>query len=245
MSKTIVITGAGVGLGRALARQFAADGDNVVLLGRTASKVEAVAADIGEHAMAVQCDIASPDSVRTAFAAIAGRHPGIDVLINNAAIFEPFMVANASDEQILNTVTANLAGPMLCSRAAIPMLGKGGHIINVSSESVDIYMPHLSVYQSSKAGLERFSASLYRELEPQGIRVSTVRAGAMYEEGKTWDVDMQAKVDFHQAATAIGIDLTKRPISRFTSVTGIFRTLIDLPPDLQIEHVSLHARAAN
>jgi len=245
MSKTIVITGAGVGLGRALARQFAADGDNVVLLGRTASKVEAVAADIGERAMAVQCDIASPDSVRTAFAAIAGRHPGIDVLINNAAIFEPFMVANASDEQILNTVTANLAGPMLCSRAAIPMLGKGGHIINVSSESVDIYMPHLSVYQSSKAGLERFSASLYRELEPQGIRVSTVRAGAMYEEGKTWDVDMQAKVDFHQAATAIGIDLTKRPISQFTSVTGIFRTLIDLPPDLQIEHVSLHARAAN
>jgi meso-butanediol dehydrogenase/(S,S)-butanediol dehydrogenase/diacetyl reductase len=243
MSRTIVITGAGVGLGRALARRFAEDGEAVVLLGRTASKVEAVAAEIGEPAMAVQCDVASPDSVRAAFAAIVGRHPRIDVLINNAAIFEPFLLADASDEQIINTVATNLAGPMLCARAAIPSMGPGGHIINVTSESVDMYMPHLSVYQSSKAGVERLSASLYRELEPRGIRVSTVRAGAMYEEGKTWDVDMQAKIDFHQAATAIGIDLVTRPISQFTSVTGIFRALVDLPADLQVEHISLHARA--
>ncbi len=245
MSKTIVITGAGVGLGRALARRFAEDGESVVLLGRTASKVEAVAAEIGDRAMAVQCDVASPDSVRSAFATIAGQHHRIDVLINNAAIFEPFLIVNATDEQILNTVTANLAGPMLCARAAIPMMAGGGHIINVSSESVDLHLPHLSVYQSSKAGVERLSASLFRELEPDGIRVSTVRAGAMYEEGKTWDVDMQAKIDFHQAATAIGINLVERPISQFTSVTGIFRALVDLPPDLQVEHISLHARTAD
>ncbi|HEY8385287.1 MAG TPA: SDR family NAD(P)-dependent oxidoreductase, partial [Porticoccaceae bacterium] len=75
MSKVIVITGAGVGLGRALARRFAADGDTVVLLGRTLSKVEAVAAEIGDRAMAVGCDVASPDSVRAAFAEIAKRHP--------------------------------------------------------------------------------------------------------------------------------------------------------------------------
>jgi NAD(P)-dependent dehydrogenase (short-subunit alcohol dehydrogenase family) len=245
MSKTIVITGAGIGLGRALARRFAEDGETVILLGRTASKVEAAAAEIGKRALAVQCDVASPDSVRAAFAEIAGQHPRIDVLINNAAIFEPFLIVNATDEQILNTVNANLAGPMLCARSAIPMMGRGGHIINVSSESVAMYMPHLSVYQSSKAGVERFSASLFRELEPDGIRVSTVRAGAMYEEGKTWDVDLQAKIDFHQAATAIGINLVERPISQFTSVTGIFRALVDLPPDLQVEHVSLHARAAD
>ena len=68
MSKVIVITGAGVGLGRALARRFAADGETVVLLGRTAAKVEAAAQEIGERAMAVACDVASPDSVRAAFA---------------------------------------------------------------------------------------------------------------------------------------------------------------------------------
>ncbi len=245
MSKIIVITGAGIGLGRAVARRFAADGETVILLGRTASRLEAAAAEIGERARAIQCDVASPDSVRAAFSAIAEHHPRIDVLINNAAIFEPFLIVNATDEQILTTVTANLAGPMLCARSAIPMMARGGHIINVSSESVAMYMPHLSVYQSSKAGLERFSASLFRELEPDGIRVSTVRAGAMYEEGKTWDVDLQAKIAFHQAATAIGINLVERPISQFTSVTGIFRALVDLPPDLQVEHISLHARAAD
>ena len=59
--------------------------------------------------------------------------------------------------------------------------------------------------ESTKAGFERLSASLYHELEPDGIRVSTIRAGAMYEEGKTWDVDMDAAIAFHEAATAAGV----------------------------------------
>ncbi|MFT5481407.1 MAG: meso-butanediol dehydrogenase/(S,S)-butanediol dehydrogenase/diacetyl reductase [Halieaceae bacterium] len=245
MAKVIVITGAGVGLGRELARSFVNQGNNVALLGRTAAKVEAVAEELGDKALAVTCDVADPDSVRAAFAAIAKKHKTIDVLINNAAIFEPFKIVDASDRQIMSTVTANLAGPMLCTRSAVPMMKSGAHIINVSSESVVGQMPHLSVYQSSKAGLERFSESLYRELEPEGIRVSIVRAGGMYEEGKTWDVDMQAKIDFHQAATAIGIDLIGRPISQFSSVRQLFHTLVDLPADLQVELISLHARAAD
>jgi NAD(P)-dependent dehydrogenase (short-subunit alcohol dehydrogenase family) len=243
MSRTIVITGAGVGLGRALARRFAADGETVVLLGRTAAKVEAVAAEIGDRAMAIGCDVASPDSVRAAFSAIAERHPRIDVLINNAAIFEPFLIADATDWQIMNTVATNLAGPMLCARSAIPMMGRGGHIINVSSESIDLPFPHLSVYQSTKEGLERFSNSLFRELEPAGIRVSSVRAGSMFEEGKTWDVDPQAAMQFHQAAVKAGLHLRERPISQFESVTGVFRALLDLPADLHAVHISLHARS--
>jgi NAD(P)-dependent dehydrogenase (short-subunit alcohol dehydrogenase family) len=244
MSRIIVITGAGVGLGRALARAFAADGEQVVLLGRTPAKVEAVAAELGDSALALGCDVSSPGSVRAAFAAIAAKHPRVDVLINNAAIFEPFRIVDATDEQITGTVATNLAGPMLCARSAIPLMGRGGHIINVSSEAVGMNFPHLSVYQSTKAGVERFSASLYHELEPEGIRVSNVRAGAMFEEGKTWDVDMDAAVAFHGAALAAGINLGERPISQFTSVTGIFRMLIDLPEDVQAAHINLHARAA-
>lgn len=63
MAKIIVITGAGVGLGRALARRFAADGDSVVLLGRTFEKVQAAAHEIGERALAIHCDVAAPSSV--------------------------------------------------------------------------------------------------------------------------------------------------------------------------------------
>ena len=244
MPKIIIITGAGVGLGRALARRFAADGESVVLLGRTFAKVEAAAAEIGDRAMAVACDVASPDSVRTAFAAIAKRHPRIDVLINNAALFEPFLIAEASDAQLLDIVGINLTGPMLCARAAIPMMGKGGHIINVSSESVGMVFPHLVVYQSSKAGLERFSEGLQHELEPSGIRVTSVRAGQMYEEGKVWNVDPAAQARFAKATLAVGLNLRERPISHFNSVTNIFRALLDLPPDVAVHNVRLQARKA-
>ncbi len=242
MSKLIVITGAGVGLGRALARRFVADGDSVVLLGRTAAKVEAVAAELGERAMAVACDVASPESVKAAFAGIARRHPRIDVLINNAAVFEPFLIAEASDEQIMQTVATNLAGPMLCARSAIPLMGRGSHIINISSESVGMRFPHLVAYQCSKAGLERFSEGLHHELEADGIRVTNVRAGQMFEEGKTWDVPPEARMRFGKAAMEAGLNLRERPISQFTSVTSVFRSLIDLPPDLHAISISLGAR---
>jgi meso-butanediol dehydrogenase / (S,S)-butanediol dehydrogenase / diacetyl reductase len=242
LSKIIVITGAGIGLGRALARRFAADGDQVVLLGRTFSKVQAAAQEIGERALAVACDVASPESVKTAFAEIAKRHPRIDILINNAAVFEPFLIADATDEQIMGTLATNLGGPILCTRAAIPMMGRGGHIINVSSESIDLPFPHLLMYQTSKAGLERFTSGLNRELEPNGIRATTVRAGQMMEEGKVWNVDPAAQTRFAKAAMEAGLNLRERPISQFTSVTNVFRALIDLPPDLHAATISLHAR---
>jgi meso-butanediol dehydrogenase/(S,S)-butanediol dehydrogenase/diacetyl reductase len=244
MPKIIVITGAGAGLGKNLAQRFASEGDTVVLLGRTLSKVEAVAAEIGERAMAVGCDVSSPDAVREAFAKIAERFPKIDVLINNAAIFEPATVAEASDAHIMNTINTNLIGSILCARAAIPMLGPGGHIINVSSESIDVPFWHLTLYQTSKAGLERFSLSLHRELEPTGVRVTIIRAGQMMEEGKATGWDPEAAKRFHIANLQGGVDLMKRPISQFTSVTGIFRAVIDLPPDVHVVNVQVHARAA-
>jgi len=242
VSKIIVITGAGEGLGRALARRFGADGETVILLGRTLAKVQAVAAELGENAMAVACDIASPDSVRTAFAAIAERYLHIDVLINNAAIYEPFLIAEATDQQIVNIVNTNLAGPMLCARAAIPMLGRGGHIINISSESVGMLYPYLVVYQSSKAGLDRFSEGLYHELLPSGIRVTNVRAGQMFEEGKKSPFEPAMAMRFAQAALAAGLNLRERPISHVNSVANAMRSLIDLPPDVHVATVHLHAR---
>lgn len=245
MSRIIVITGAGVGLGRALARSFAADGNMVVLLGRTAAKVEATAAEIGDRALAIGCDVSSPDSVRAAFAKIAEHFPKIDVLINNAAVYEPFTVAEATDGQIAKIIATNLNGPIYCARAAIAMMEGGGHIINVSSESVEVPFAHLSLYQCSKAGLENFSASLMRELQPSGIRVTCVRAGQMMEEGKSWDIDPAVAMRFAQANMAAGINLRERPISQFASVVPVFQALIDLPADVQVGRVAVQARAAS
>jgi meso-butanediol dehydrogenase/(S,S)-butanediol dehydrogenase/diacetyl reductase len=244
MSKVIVITGAALGLGRAVARRLHADGETVVLLGRTLKKVEAVAAELGERASAVECDVGSVESVKKAFAAIQKQHAKIDVLINNAAIYEPFLIADASDAQILNSIAANLAGPILCCRAAIPMMEAGGQIINVGSESVAINpYPHLVMYQSTKSGLDRFTEGLRHELEPSGIRVTNVCAGAMYDAEKQMELaDPAAWGRFHVAAKAAGLDLSQRPISNVNSVTGAFRAVIDLPPDVQLSRVDIHAR---
>ena len=244
MSKVIVITGAGIGLGRALARRFAKDGEQVVLLGRTLSKVQAVAEELGASALAVECDVASPESVKAAFAEIAKKHPKIDVLINNAAVYEPFTIAEASDAQIMSLVTTNLAGPMLCARSAIPLLGAGGHIINVSSESVGMLFPFLSVYQSSKAGLDRFSEALYHELKPAGIRVTNVRCGMMIDEMKAPGWDPQVAMRFAQANAAIGRNLREQPLSHVNSVTHAFRAILDTTPDLHMVNVHLHAHKA-
>ncbi|WP_174274199.1 SDR family oxidoreductase [Sphingomonas bacterium] len=240
--KIIVITGANGGLGRTLAQRFAGEGETVVLLGRSLAKVKAVADGIGAGALAVECDVTSPDSVRAAFAAIAEHHPRIDALINNAAVFKPFLLEEATDEQILGMLLTNLAGPILCTRSAIPMLNRDGHIINLSSESVEEAFPHLTLYQSTKAGLETFGTHLQHELANKGIRVTTVRAGPMMGPDTVPEMDPMAMGRFFEEAAKRGLDLMARGVSQYQSTTQIFRMLLDLPPDVNVGVVRFRSR---
>ena len=240
--RSIVITGAGSGFGRALAQRLAADGDCIFLLGRTAAKVEAVARDLGGSCYAVACDVGSADSVRQAFAQIAERTEAIDVLINNAAIYQPFFVKDATDAQINDAVMTNLAGPIYCARAAIPMLKKGSHIINIGSETVTLPHAMFALYQSTKAGLERFSDALRTELEPSGIRVTLARAGQMMgPDSRPPTNDMNVLRQFAEENLKRGLDLRARPISSFGSAAEVVRTLIHLPPDINVPQIVLEA----
>lgn len=241
MSKIIVITGAGSGLGKSLTRRFTADGDRVVLLGRRLAKLEELAGQIGELAMPIACDISNPDSVREAFARIAQTYPKIDALINNAAMIDYSTVAGASDEHILGVVGTNLTGNLLCTRAALGMMDRGGHIINVTSESVDAPYPHHVVYQATKGGVEVMSRHLQDEVRPQGIRVSVVRAGPMMGEDRTME-QTPSVLAFYAACVERGIDLRKNPVSEFSSVYWIFRSLIDMPADIHVDTVRFVAR---
>lgn len=244
MAKVVVITGGGMGLGRAIARRLAQDGDTLILLGRTLSKVETVASELGGASFAVECDVSSADSVRAAFAKIAVRHPKIDVLINNAAIYQPSTVVEATDEQIMAALMTNLAGPIYCSRAAIPMMGRGSQIINISSESVGLPFVMFSLYQSSKAGMERFTEALHQELQPDGIRVTMVRAGQMMDENSSLNVAPEIYQRFAEGNLKAGLNLRERPISKFATVAEIFRSLVNLPADVNIPTVLLEARHA-
>ncbi len=242
MDKVIVITGAGSGLGRSIALRLARAGNDVVLLGRTLAKLEAVAAEIGERAMVIACDVARADSVRAAFAVISARFPRIDVLINNAATFPHVLIAEASDEDIVGTIGIDLVGPILCARSAIPMLNRGGQILNVSSGAVASHFGGLTFYAAAKAGLERFSLGLLEELQPQDISVTYVRAGQMVERLDKWDNDPVLKQLADQIASHGGIDPRLRPSSTFASVAEIFQMLIDLPLDLRLPSIVLRPR---
>ena len=242
MARCIAITGAGSGLGRSLARRLAHDGETIVLLGRTQARLDALAAELGEGSYSVVCDVASADSVRTAFAAVAERHPGIDVLINNAGAYQPFFVKDATDAQISAAVMTNFAGPVYCSRAVIPMMQKGGHIINISSETVGLPHAMFSLYQSSKAGLERFTQALHAELEPHGIRVTMVRAGQMMDEDSKSPAAGELARRFAEENLKRGLDLRARPVSSFSSVADVLRMLIHLPGDVNVPQLFLEAR---
>lgn len=241
MGKIIAITGAGEGLGKALAQRFAADGDTVIALGRTASKVEAVVAELGDKHMAVGCDVGNAESVRAAFAEIAARFPKIDVLINNAAIYQPFELGEAVDDTVMTMTLTNFVGPIFVSREALPLLRGGGHLINVSSESVHLHLPMLWLYEGTKAGLEMMSYMWSKELVKEGVKVSVLQAGAMWDptnlKAPDWPGDTGMR--FHMANAAQGNDLRAMPRSTYKSVTDVFRAVIDMPADVHLNFVGI------
>jgi meso-butanediol dehydrogenase/(S,S)-butanediol dehydrogenase/diacetyl reductase len=242
MNKIIVITGGGSGLGRAMARRLAADGHRLVLLGRRLDKVTQVAGEIGAGATALECDVADPASVDAAFAAIAAKFPSIDVLINNAGTFAPFFVRDATNAQIAAALGTNLAGPVYCVRAAIPLMRRGSQIINVGSETVASRVAMFSLYQASKAGLERFTEALNQELADDGIRVTLLRAGKMLDADYRWDIDPEAAQRFSQENLKRGINQRQEPYSSFASVAEVLPALIDMPADLSVPVVHLEGR---
>jgi len=173
------VTGASKGLGVTIARRLANEGASVALLARSAGRLQSLADELGAPAICLQCDVSNPGSVRNAFEGIAETFGRLDVLVNNAGIFEMSLLEDASDDFIFDHVTTNLVGPMLCCRAAIPLIraAGGGHVINISSRSVELARPYLSVYAGTKGGLEIFSRTLAAELRPSDISVSTIRVG--------------------------------------------------------------------
>lgn len=178
--KIAAVTGATSGSGRAIARRFAEEGATVVMLARGEDRLKELSSEIGDSAIGIATDIGDPDQVRAAFDHIGERFGRLDVLINNAAVYRPCPVERLSDDEILTQVRTNFLGSVYTSRAAVPLMraAGGGDIVNTSSESTLDPFPHLSIYVATKAALEAFGHVLRSEVEPEGIRVSTVVQGA-------------------------------------------------------------------
>ena len=178
--KVAVITGAGVGIGRAIAEAFVAEGASVAVVDRDGAAADAVADAIGrERALAVTTDITSQAETRAMAATVADHFGRLDVLVNNAGVrfIAPF--AEMSLETWQSTLDVNLTGSFLCIQAVLPtMLGQGrGKVVNVASTTGILALTKRSAYAASKAGIIGLTKSLAYELSAQGIWVNAVAPG--------------------------------------------------------------------
>jgi 3-oxoacyl-[acyl-carrier protein] reductase len=184
MSRAILVTGASRGIGAAVARMFAERGDRVAVhYGARRERAEAVAAGLpGEGHAVVGADLAEPEAVRAMVDAAAEALGGIDVLVNNAGVFEHHPITETTYEEWQHgwqkTLGVNLTGAANVTWCAVQHMGEGGgHIVNVASRGAFRGEPKAPAYGASKAGIIAFGQSLARALGPHGIAVTSVAPG--------------------------------------------------------------------
>ena len=180
--KTALITGAGRGIGRAIAKLFAAEGAQVAVTSRTRANVDSVVAEItaaGGKAIGIPCDVAREQDVKDAIAGAVASFGGLDILVNNAGYgrFGKITELDAAGEA--NEIAVNVTALTLLSRAALVAMAprKSGGILNVASLASFIPFPGFTTYAATKAYVRHFTLALHEEAKPFGVKVTCVAPG--------------------------------------------------------------------
>lgn len=175
--KVALITGGGSGIGAATARLFAAEGARVIVTGRRRAPLDAVAEEVG--GIAVAGDTGDPGHVREAVASAVSRFGGIDVLVASAGVAPGGAIGDIDDEQWRITLNTNLSGPMMMSRAVLPVMLErgGGSIVFVSSTAGLAAAPASAAYDVSKAGLIALARALAVDYGARGVRANALVPG--------------------------------------------------------------------
>jgi NAD(P)-dependent dehydrogenase (short-subunit alcohol dehydrogenase family) len=180
---TVIVTGAGTGIGRAIALRLLGSGANVVLVGRREANLTEVAerAELhrpnGPATLIAVADVADEDAVDRVVADTLARFGGIDGLVNNAGVARFGPVAETKPADLDAMIDAHLRGPVQLIRACLPTLReRRGCVVNVSSVGGALAMPNRSLYGATKAALNSLTRSLARELAPQ-VRVNAILPG--------------------------------------------------------------------
>jgi NAD(P)-dependent dehydrogenase (short-subunit alcohol dehydrogenase family) len=198
--RVAIVTGGGGGLGGGLGGgicpALAAAGAAVAVAGRTREKLERVAAGIvagGGRAIPVEVDIADERSVAAMMERAIAELGGIDILVNNAAVYHRKPWTEITPEDWDHVLDTNLKGYYLCARAAYPALKASGHgrIVNVASITFFGGIPYLLDYVASKGGIVGFTRALAREVGPEGITVNTLSPGAFPTDAEKIHPDLE------------------------------------------------------
>ena len=185
--KVCVVTGASSGIGEATARALAAAGAHVVLAARREERIAEVAEEIrrtGRRALPVRCDVTEPADVERLAAETKRTFGRCDVLVNNAGVpgggsFEELTMA-----QIERVTAIDYVGVLRCTKLFLPMVAEArGQIVNVASVAGRYAIPGSPLYTAAKHAIVGFSESLYQELVPRGVMVTSVNPGLVATEG--------------------------------------------------------------
>ncbi|MBL9091115.1 MAG: glucose 1-dehydrogenase [Planctomycetaceae bacterium] len=186
--KVAVVTGASKGIGAEIAKQLAAEGAAVVVnYASSQAAAEQVVAQIksqGGRAVAVKADVSKPAEIPQLFAAAKQAFERVDVLVNNAGIYEFMPLENITPEHFHKQFNLNVLGLVLATQeAAKHFPATGGSVINISSVVATLAPPSGSIYSATKAAVNAITRSLGQELGPRKIRVNSVNPGMVETEG--------------------------------------------------------------
>ncbi len=180
--RSVLVTGAGRGIGQATAERFASEGADVTLVGRSPDPLNAVAEGIraaGGTATVHACDVRSGDDADAAVAALVARHGRLDVVINNAGIDDDTPFIDIDRDRWHDVIATNLTGPFLMSQAAARAMKEAGGGVILHNASIDASGGDgpFAAYNASKAGLLGLNRTMAIELAPYGIRSNCVSPG--------------------------------------------------------------------
>ncbi len=183
--RTAIVTGAGRGIGEAIALTFAKAGCSLMLAARTASELDAVASrarELGVRAEVAATDVSKPSDVDRLAKTAIDRFGTVDILVNNAGMYGPIgPFAETDPAEWWHAMEVNIRGPLLCARAVLPtMIAAGrGKIINMSGGGATSPLPNLTAYSVSKTAVVRLTENLAEELRPHNIQVNAIAPGAV------------------------------------------------------------------
>jgi NADP-dependent 3-hydroxy acid dehydrogenase YdfG len=192
-SRTAVITGASSGIGEATARALAAAGHRVALLARRADRIQALADELGDGAIAIEADVTDRDSLVAAAERVRGELGGADILVNNAGVM--LLAPFASDQRAEHRqmIEVNLLGAIAATEVFLDQLRDGGgDLVNISSVAGRTARAGNAVYAATKWGINGWSEGLRQELQPD-VRVMVVEPGAVATELTDHITDTQTR----------------------------------------------------
>jgi 3-oxoacyl-[acyl-carrier protein] reductase len=186
--KVAVVTGASKGIGASIAEHLAAEGAAVVVnYAASKSAADAVVERIKKKegtAVAIQADVSKPDDIKRLFAQTKAAYGKLDVLVNNAGIYEFAPLDSVTPEHFHKQFNLNVLGLLLATQEAVKLMGPtGGTIINISSVVGPMPVENASVYSATKAAVDAVTIALSKELGPKKIRVNSLNPGMIETEG--------------------------------------------------------------